>query len=90
MTTVRMPMVDLPPQWTVLGREQLRSLTVVQLKTPAGRSVEVTISRSLATALRDAYPVSAHDVRIEISPADLTGSELRDLLRDLVSPTPVQ
>jgi hypothetical protein len=84
MTTVPMPAVDLPPDWTLLDRTQTRAGVRLRLAGPGSGSVELTLSRTLATTLSDAYPVSAHDVHMEIGTAELPEADFVRLLRDVV------
>ena len=84
MTTTPMFAPDLSQRWSVLLLQQTRSRVLLRIGTRGRQSVDVTLSRVLAGPLRDAYPVSAHDVRLEVDAEELDATELADLLRDLV------
>lgn len=84
MTTTPMFAPVLSQRWTVQQQQLMRSRVLLRLDTSGPRFVDVTLSRVLAGPLRDAYPVSAHDVRLEVDATALDATELVDLLRELV------
>ena len=84
MTTPPMPVLALTDPWIVLSQDYARTAIRMRLQVGALRAVEVTLRRSLASVMRDSYPVGAHDVHVALDAPQLEDGDLTALLRDLV------
>ena len=83
MSFTALPDLTLPSRWSAESQRPTRTKTELQVSTAAGGVVTVVVERCGAGRLRDAYPVSTHDVEVQTQAA-ITPDELTSLLRDLV------
>lgn len=84
MTTPRMPALTLRDPWIVLDHDCSGAAIRMRLQMGAQGPVDVTLQRSLASVMRDSYPVGAHDVHVVLDAPQIEDSDLATLLRDLV------
>lgn len=67
--------------WTVSRHATSRSAATISVRNPDGLAPEVTLERCAAGRLRNAYPVSEHDLEARVS--ELPAAALAALLAEL-------
>lgn len=69
MTFPPLPILHLPESWSVAGHQVGRTRTEYVLCPPDSAELTVIVERCGAGRLTDSYPVSTHDIEVQVSAA---------------------
>lgn len=69
MTFPTLPTLHLPESWTGAGHRRSRTRTEYVLRPPDSDELTLVVERSGSGRLADAYPVSTHDIEVQLSAA---------------------
>jgi hypothetical protein len=81
-TTTALRTIELA-SWTVLGQENSRTTAKISIQDAHGLVGSVTLERCTSGRLRDAYPVSEHDLEARVS--NVPPAAVTSLLSELVA-----
>ncbi|MEV5835478.1 hypothetical protein [Nocardia sp. NPDC052112] len=67
MSAKPIPVPELPHPWIMTIRSHTQTIVLLDVRRPADCSVTVELERCANGRLRDAYPVSAHDIEARVT-----------------------